>query len=225
MISSETSYRLMFFHDLGRFFMERSDEILRETLQHLQLVAVSTIVAVLIGVPLGALLTRRESLARLVLGAAKVLQTIPSLAVFGFLIPLPFLGGIGARTAIVALVVYALLPILQGTYTGLKGVPAAIVEAGTGMGMTPRQLLLSVELPLALPFIMAGIRVAAVISVGIATIAAAIGAGGLGIFIFRGVSMVDNRLILAGAIPAGALAILADCLLGLVERALIRGRR
>ncbi len=215
----------MFFHDLGRFFMERSDEILRETLQHLQLVAVSTIVAVLIGVPLGALLTRRESLARLVLGAAKVLQTIPSLAVFGFLIPLPFLGGIGARTAIVALVVYALLPILQGTYTGLKGVPAAIVEAGTGMGMTPRQLLLSVELPLALPFIMAGIRVAAVISVGIATIAAAIGAGGLGIFIFRGVSMVDNRLILAGAIPAGALAILADCLLGLVERALIRGRR
>ena len=215
----------MFSSDIIGFLSERSGQILEQTIQHLQLVLVSTLFAVAIGVPLGALLARRAALARPVLGVVKVMQTIPSLALFGFLIPLPFLGGIGARTAIIALVVYALLPILQGTYTGLKGVPASVVEAGTGMGMTPRQLLWSVELPLALPVIMAGIRVATVISVGIATIAAAIGAGGLGTFIFRGVAMVDNRLILAGAIPAAGLAVLADLLLGLVERALKPGRR
>lgn len=207
------------------FLTDRGDQILEQTLRHLQLVAVATLFAVAIGVPLGALLTRRARLARPILGLAKVMQTIPSLALFGFLIPLPLLGGIGARTAIIALVVYALLPILQGTYTGLKGVPDSVVEAGIGMGMTPRQLLWSVELPLALPVIMSGIRVATVICVGIATIAAAIGAGGLGTFIFRGVAMVDNRLILAGAVPAAGLAILADFLLGVVERVLDPVRR
>ncbi len=207
------------------FLAERGDQILALTGQHLLLVAVSTAGAVMIGVPTGVLLARRATAARVVIRAAAILQTIPSLALFGLLIPLPFLGGIGARTAIIALVVYALLPILQGTYTGLKGVQPAVVEAGTGMGMTRRQILWWVELPLALPVIMAGIRVATVVSVGVATIAAAIGAGGLGTFIFRGVAMVDNRLILAGAVPAAALAVAADILLGIVERALSPGRR
>jgi len=211
--------------DLLGFVLERRDQILALTGQHLVLVAASTLVAVTIGVPVGVLLARRAGLARPILGIANVLQTIPSLALFGILIPLPFLGGIGARTAIIALVVYALLPILRGTYTGLRGVPAAILEAATGMGMTPRQLLLWVEIPLALPVIMSGIRVATVISVGVATIAAAIGAGGLGTLIFRGVAMVDNRLILAGAVPAAALALLADLLLGLIERSMAPGRR
>ncbi|HET6373741.1 MAG TPA: ABC transporter permease [Candidatus Polarisedimenticolia bacterium] len=210
---------------LTGFFLERQEQILALTGQHLVLVAVSTVLAVLIGVPLGIVLSRRAGLAGWVLGAAGVLQTIPSLALFGFLIPLPFLGGIGARTAIVALVVYALLPILQGTYTGLKEVPASVVEAGLGMGMTGRQLLWWIELPLALPVMMAGIRVATVVSVGVATIAAAIGAGGLGTFIFRGVAMVDNRLILAGALPAALLAVTADAVLKLIERRLARGRR
>jgi len=152
------------------------------------------------------------------LGAANVVQTIPSLALFGFLIPLPFFGGIGERTAIVALILYALLPIILNTHTGIVGVDPAIREAGRGMGMTDWQLLTQVELPLAMGVIMAGLRVATVISVGVATIAAAIGAGGLGTYIFRGVSMVDNQLILAGAIPAAILALLADFLLGLAER-------
>jgi len=179
----------------------------------------------MIGVPAGVLLSRRATAARFVIRAAAILQTIPSLALFGFLIPLPFLGGIGARTAVIALVVYALLPILQGTCTGIKGVQPAVVEAATGMGLTRRQILWWVELPLALPVIMAGIRVATVVSVGVATIAAAIGAGGLGTFIFRGVAMVDNRLILAGAVPAAAMAVAADLLLGMVERAFSPGHR
>ena len=186
--------------------------------EHLLLVGVATGVAIMIGVPLGVLLTRKPRLSTPVLGLANIFQTIPSLALFGFLIPIPFIGGIGARTAIVALVLYALLPIIRNTYAGIQGVDPAIREAGRGMGMTDRQLLLMVEMPLAFGVILAGIRVAMVIGVGIATIAAAIGAGGLGVFIFRGVAMVDNTLILAGALPAALIALTADLLLGQLER-------
>lgn len=184
------------------------------------LVTISTAAAVAAGVPLGILLTRRPAWRGPVLGLVNTFQTIPSLALFGILIPLPFIGGIGARTAIVTLVVYALLPIVRNTYTGIRGVDPAVREAALGMGMTDRQLLTLVELPLAAGIILAGIRVATVVGVGIATIAAAIGAGGLGVYIFRGVAMVDNTLILAGAIPAAAIALAADLLLGLAERRL-----
>ena len=194
------------------------DEILRETLRHVMLVAVSIGIATAIAVPLGVLLTRRPAWSRLVLGVAGVLQTIPSLALFGFLIPAPWIGGIGVRTALVALTLYALLPVLRNTVTGITGVDPAIREAGRGMGMTDWELLSRVELPLAAPVIIAGIRVATVIGIGVATIAAAIGAGGLGVFIFRGVAMVDNRTILAGALPAAGLAVFADLALGAVER-------
>jgi osmoprotectant transport system permease protein len=194
------------------------DEVLRETLRHVMLVAVSIGIATAIAVPLGVFLTRRPAWSRLVLGVAGVLQTIPSLALFGFLIPAPWIGGIGVRTALVALTLYALLPVLRNTVTGITGVDPAIREAGRGMGMTDWELLWRVELPLAAPVIIAGIRVATVIGIGVATIAAAIGAGGLGVFIFRGVAMVDNRTILAGALPAAALAVFADLALGAVER-------
>jgi osmoprotectant transport system permease protein len=195
-------------------------EILSETLHHLVLVGVSIGIATAIGVPLGVLLTRRPAWTRLVLGVAGVLQTIPSLALFGFLIPVPVIGGIGTKTALVALTLYGLLPILRNTVTGIAGVDPALREAGRGMGMTDRQLLVRVELPLAASVILAGIRVATVIGIGVATIAAAIGAGGLGVFIFRGVAMVDNRTILAGALPAAGLAVAADVLLGAIERRL-----
>jgi len=194
------------------------DEIVRETLRHVMLVAVSIGIATAIAVPLGVVLTRRPAWSRLVLGVAGVLQTIPSLALFGFLIPAPWIGGIGVRTALVALTLYALLPVLRNTVTGITGVDPAIREAGRGMGMTDWELLSRVELPLAAPVIIAGIRVATVIGIGVATIAAAIGAGGLGVFIFRGVAMVDNRTILAGALPAAGLAVFADLALGAVER-------
>ncbi len=203
---------------LLRFYVENSREVLGLLGQHVLLVLVSTAIAVAIGLPLGILLTRRPSWRRPVLGVANVFQTIPSLALFGFLIPLPLLGGIGARTAIVALVVYALLPIVRNTYTGIVGVDPAVREAGRGMGMTDGELLRLVELPLAASVILAGIRVATVVGVGTATIAAAIGAGGLGVYIFRGVAVVDDRLILAGALPAALLALAADGLLGLLER-------
>ncbi|HMA44178.1 MAG TPA: ABC transporter permease [Gemmatimonadales bacterium] len=203
---------------LVRFYLDNSREVLGLLGQHVLLVFVSTVIAVAIGLPLGILLTRRPSWRRPVLGLANVFQTIPSLALFGFLIPLPLLGGIGARTAIVALVVYALLPIVRNTYTGIAGVDPAVREAGRGMGMTDGELLRLVELPLAAGVILAGIRVATVVGVGTATIAAAIGAGGLGVYIFRGVAVVDDRLILAGALPAALLALAADGLLGLVER-------
>lgn len=203
---------------LLRFYVENSREVLGLLGQHLVLVLVSTAIAVAIGLPLGVLLTRRPAWRRPVLGLANVFQTIPSLALFGFLIPLPLLGGIGARTAIVALVVYALLPIVRNTYTGIAGIDPAVREAGRGMGMTDGELLRLVELPLASSVILAGIRVATVVGVGTATIAAAIGAGGLGVYIFRGVAVVDDRLILAGALPAALLALAADGLLGLVER-------
>jgi len=182
------------------------------------LVAVSTILAAAIGIPLGILLTRRPRLARPILGIAGVLQTIPSLALFGFLLPLPLIGGIGARTAIVALLVYAMLPILRNTYAGILSVDPAIAEAATGLGMTGRQRLWWVEIPLALPVVLAGVRIATVVSIGLATIAAAIGAGGLGVLIYRGIAIVDNRQILAGAVPAALLALAADALLGLLER-------
>ena len=203
---------------LLRFYVENSREVLGLLGQHVFLVLVSTAIAVAIGLPLGILLTRRPAWRRPVLGLANIFQTIPSLALFGFLIPLPLLGGIGARTAIVALVVYALLPIVRNTYTGIAGVDPGVREAGRGMGMTDGELLRLVELPLAAGVILAGIRVATVVGVGTATIAAAIGAGGLGVYIFRGVAVVDDRLILAGALPAALLALAADGLLGLVER-------
>jgi len=204
--------------NLLNYILSHPGEVLQLTGEHLYLVLVSTIVAAALGVPAGIFLTRRPKWSRWVLGAANVVQTIPSLALFGFLIPLPFFGGIGERTAIVALILYALLPIILNTHTGIVRVDPAIREAGRGMGMTDWQLLIQVELPLEMGVIMAGLRVATVISVGVATIAAAIGAGGLGTYIFRGVSMVDNQLILAGAIPAAILALLADFLLGLAER-------
>ena len=187
--------------------------------QHVGLVAISTAIAALIGLPLGVLVARRAAWRRPVLGLANVFQTIPSLALFGLLIPV---FGIGAWTAISALVVYALLPIVRNTYVGITGVDPAIREAGRGMGMTDGELLRLVELPLAAGVILAGVRIATVVSVGIATIAAAIGAGGLGVYIFRGVATVDDTLILAGAIPAALLALLADALLGLVERRIVR---
>ncbi|MEP6742184.1 MAG: glycine betaine ABC transporter substrate-binding protein [bacterium] len=186
--------------------------------QHLWLVLVSTFVAVAIGIPTGILLTRRKSLRGPVLGIANIMQTIPSLALFGFLIPLPFFGGIGARTAIVALVVYALLPIIRNTVTGIVGVDPNVREAAVAMGMTGPQILWQVELPLAMPVIITGVRVAMVIGIGVATIAAAVGAGGLGVYIFRGLRQYDNNLLLAGAVPAALMALTADFGLGLLER-------
>ncbi len=204
--------------ELLAFFSERRGEIASLTLQHVLLVAAATAIAAAVGIPLGVALARRPRLARPVLAAANVVQTIPSLALFGFLIPVPFLGGIGARTAIVALTLYSLLPILRNTHAGIVSVDPAVSEAATGLGMTARQKLVAVELPLALPVVLAGLRIAVVVGVGLATIAAAIGAGGLGVLIYRGVATVDNRLILAGAIPAALLALLLDFALGLFER-------
>ncbi len=204
--------------ELAGFFWERRAEILALAGQHVGLVLASTLLAVAIGVPAGILLVRRPRLARPVLGFANVVQTIPSLALFGFLIPLPLLGGIGARTAIVALVVYALLPILRNTHAGIASVDPAVVDAATGLGMSPGQRLRWVELPLALPVVLAGVRIAVVVGIGLATIAAAIGAGGLGVLIYRGVATVDHRLILAGAVPAAVLALAFDGALGLAEK-------
>ena len=195
-------------------------DILRLTAEHLLLVAAALALAVAVGVPLGIVLTRQPSLRRWLLGFASVMQTIPSLALFGFLIPIPFLGGIGKRTVIVALVLYALLPILRNTFVGIAGVDAAVCESAVAMGMTEGQLLWQVQLPLAARTIMAGIRVATVATIGTATIAAAIGGGGLGVFIFRGVASVDSTLILAGAVPAALLALLADGGLAWIERKL-----
>lgn len=203
-----------------QFIAQNYQEVLRLTGEHLWMVVASTLLAVLIGIPLGILITRRPGWRKVVLGSANVMQTIPSLALFGFLLPVPWIGARSERLAILALTLYALLPLIRNTYAGIKGVDPAIVEAGRGMGMTDRQLLFRVELPLALGVIFAGVRVATVISVGVATIAAALGAGGLGEYIFRGISMVNNQVILAGAIPAALLALLADVTLGWVERKL-----
>jgi ABC-type proline/glycine betaine transport system permease subunit len=202
------------------FFLEHRAEILEATATHLTLVLIAMAFAIAIGVPLGMLIVHRPTLRNLALGLASIFQTIPSLALFGFLIPIPFIGGIGRRTAIVALVLYALLPILRNTYVGLTGIDPAVLEAAEAMGMTESQILWRVRLPLARAVILAGIRTATIITIGVATIAAAIGAGGLGTFIFRGVAMVSDAVILAGAIPAALLAITADFLLGLLERRL-----
>jgi len=202
------------------FFLRNRSEVLELTLEHLWLVGISTLLAVAVGIPLGIGLTRWPALRKPILGSANIMQTIPSLALFGFLLPAPWIGERAERLAILALTLYALLPIIRNTHTGILGVDRAVVEAGRGMGMTDRQLLLQVELPLAVGVILAGVRVATVISVGVATIAAAIGAGGLGEFIFRGVAMVNNQLILAGAIPAALLALAADVSLGWLERRL-----
>jgi osmoprotectant transport system permease protein len=174
----------------------------------------------LIGIPLGILIAHRVRFSKPVLAGANIIQTIPSLALFGFLLPVPWLGDRADRLAILALTLYALLPIIRNTYTGIKGVDPAVLEAGRGMGLTESQLLFQVELPLSVSVILSGVRVAVVISVGLATIAAAIGAGGLGEFIFRGLAMVDNRVILAGAIPAAVLALAADFAIGWLEKRL-----
>ena len=206
--------------NLYQFMLQNHTEVLELTLEHLWLVGISTILAVLIGIPLGILITRWPPLNKPVLGGANIIQTIPSLALFGFLLPAPWIGERADRIAILALALYALLPMIRNTYVGIKGVDPAVIEAGRGMGLTDRQLLFQVELPLALGVIIAGVRVATVISVGLATIAAAIGAGGLGEYIFRGLAMVNNQVILAGAIPAAVMALLADVSLGWLEKRL-----
>ena len=201
----------------------RSDlinDVLRLTGEHLTLVATAMAIAILLGVPLGILVARTRAAGRLLLGISSVVQTIPSLALFGFLIPIPFIGGIGKRTVIVALVLYALLPILRNTFVGIQNIDPAVCDSAVAMGMTPGQLLRLVQLPLAARTIIAGIRVATVTTIGTATIAAAIGGGGLGVFIFRGVASVDTAQILAGAIPAAVIALLADGGLGWLEQRL-----
>jgi osmoprotectant transport system permease protein len=209
--------------NVWQFMLQNHTEVLELTAEHLKLVGISTLLAVLVGIPLGILITRWPSLNKPILGGANIIQTIPSLALFGFLLPAPWIGARADRLAILALALYALLPLIRNTYAGIQGVDRSIVEAGRGMGMTDRQLLLQVELPLALGVIIAGVRVATVISVGLATIAAAIGAGGLGEYIFRGLAMVNNQVILAGAIPAAAMALLADVSLGWLEKRLSPG--
>jgi osmoprotectant transport system permease protein len=204
------------------FILTHPREVATLTAEHLWLVGVSMLIAVAVGVPLGILLTRRPKMKAFVLGSTNVVQTIPSLALFGLLLPLPWLGARADRLAIVALALYALLPIVRNTYVGVTGVSAPVREAGLAMGLTSQQLLVMVELPLASPVILAGVRTAAVITIGVATIAAAIGAGGLGEFIFRGIAMVDNGVILAGALPAAAMALVADLSLGSLEKWLAR---
>jgi osmoprotectant transport system permease protein len=205
-----------------QFILQNRSQVLELTLEHLWLVGISTLLAMLVGIPLGIAIAHRPRLNKPVLATANIIQTIPSLALFGFLLPVPWLGDRADRLAILALTLYALLPMIRNTYAGIRGVDSAVVDAGRGMGLTDRQLLFQVELPLALSVILSGVRVAVVISVGLATIAAAIGAGGLGEFIFRGLAMVDNRVILAGAIPAAVLALLADLSVGWLERRLRR---
>jgi len=203
-----------------RFILQNRGQVLELTGEHVWLVGLSTLFATLIGIPLGILIAHRPRLHKPVLTSANIIQTVPSLALFGFLLPVPWLGDRADRLAILALTLYALLPVIRNTYTGIRGVDPAVVEAGRGMGLTSSQMLFQVELPLAMSVILSGVRTALVISVGLATIAAAIGAGGLGEFIFRGLAMVDARVILAGAIPAALMAIVADLGLGWLERRL-----
>jgi osmoprotectant transport system permease protein len=208
--------------NVWQFMQQNRAEVLQLTLEHLWLVGISMLFAILIGIPLGILITRWPALDKPVLGSANIIQTIPSLALFGFLLPAPWFGERAERMAILALTLYSLLPLIRNTYVGIRGVDAAVVEAARGMGMTDRQMLWQVQLPLSLGVIIAGVRVATVISVGLATIAAAIGAGGLGELIFRGLAMVSDSVILAGAIPAALLALLADFALGRLEKLLSR---
>jgi len=197
-----------------------ASEILSLSLEHLEMVVISIAIATVLALPAGVLLARRAGPRRWAVGFANIAQTIPSLALFGFLVPLPFIGGIGKRTAIVALCLYALLPILRNTLLGILGVDPAVRESAVAMGMTGRQILWEVELPLAAPSIVAGLRLATVATIGTATIAAAVGGGGLGVFIFRGISMVDTPTVLAGALPAAAMALAADEGLEWIERKL-----
>jgi osmoprotectant transport system permease protein len=203
---------------LLEFLAHNRAEIFTATIEHLWLVGASMLAAVIVGIPLGIVVARRPWLGKPILGSANIAETIPSLALFGFLLPVPWLGDRADRLAIAALALYALLPIIRNTATGIVGVDPRVREAARAMGMTDYQILFQVEMPLAFSYILAGVRVAAVLTIGIATIAAAVGAGGLGEFIFRGLAMVDNRLILAGAIPAAALALGADFLLSVLER-------
>jgi osmoprotectant transport system permease protein len=202
------------------FLSQYGGEIAELTVEHLWLTGAAMLFATAIAVPAGIWLTRSPKWARPVMGVANILQTIPSLAMFGFLLPLPWLGERAARIAVVALTAYALLPILRNTFAGIQGIDRSVIEVATALGLTDWQLLYKVELPLAASFILAGLRTATVTCVGIATIAAAVGAGGLGELIFRGVASVDNRLVLAGAVPAALLALAADGALGLLERRL-----
>lgn len=199
-------------------------DLARLTLEHLVIVLIAVGAAIAAGVPLGILAHRRRRAGGVALRVTDAIQTIPSLAMFGFLIPLPFIGGIGMKPAIVALILYSLLPIVRSTLVGLQRVDPYVREAAVALGMTDRQLLWSVELPLATPAIVSGIRIATVTAIGVATIAAAIGGGGLGTLIFRGVAMVDTRLILRGAIPAALLALASDVVLSMVERSFARRR-
>lgn len=203
--------------NLVQFFLSHQQEILQSTAEHIWLVLISMLLATAVGVPLGVAVARKPWLSKPILGTANIAETIPSLALFGFLLPVPWLGARADRLAIVALALYALLPIIRNTVEGIRGIDPSVREAARGMGMTDMQILLQVELPLSLPVLLAGIRVATVWTIGIATIAAAIGAGGLGEFIFRGLAMVDNRVILEGAIPAAMLALFADLAIGLLE--------
>ena len=200
------------------FITQNRLEIADLTFEHLWMVGIATLLALAIGIPLGILITRRPRLRTPVIATANIIQTIPSLALFGFLLPAPWIGERAGRLAILALMLYALLPLIRNTYAGIKGVDLAVIEAARGMGLTDSQLLFKVELPLAASVILAGIRVAVVISIGLATIAAAIGAGGLGELIFRGLAMVNNAVILAGAIPAALMALVADVFLGWLEK-------
>lgn len=202
---------------MSAFLRQYGAQIAELTVEHIWLTGWAILIATLISVPLGILLTRNQRLAKPVLVVVNTLQTIPSLAMLGFLLPLPILGGRAARIAITALVAYALLPIVRNTYAGIRGVDPTVIEVAKALGMTSMQRLTRVELPLAAGVILAGLRTATVTCVGIATIAAAVGAGGLGDLIFRGVASLDNRLVLAGAIPAALLALAADALLGLLE--------
>ena len=206
--------------NFSHFVAQNKLEIADLTLEHLWMVLLSTVFAVAIGIPLGILITRRPALHKPVIATANIIQTIPSLALFGFLLPAPWIGDRAGRLAILALTLYSLLPLIRNTYAGIMGVDPAVVEAARGMGLTDSQLLFKVELPLAASVILAGVRVAVVISVGLATIAAAIGAGGLGELIFRGLAMVNNSVILAGAVPAALMALTADTLLGWLEKRL-----
>ena len=203
-----------------QFFLRHHQEILQATFEHIWLVGLTMFFAIAIGVPLGILVTRKPWLSKPILSGANIAETIPSLALFGFLLPVPWLGGRADRLAIAALTLYALLPIIRNTSAGITGVDRAVREAARGMGMTDRQILFQVELPLSFSTMLAGIRIATVLTIGIATIAAAVGAGGLGEFIFRGLAMVNDQLILAGAIPAALLALAADFVLGVLERRL-----
>lgn len=202
------------------FFSQHANEIVQATIEHVWLVSATMLLAVSIGVPLGIVVARKPWLSKPILGSANVAETIPSLALLGFLLPIPWLGDRADRLTITALTLYALLPIIRNTAAGITGVDPAVREAARGMGLTARQILFQVELPLSMSTILAGVRVATVLTIGIATIAAAVGAGGLGEFIFRGLAMVNNQLILAGAIPAAILALGADFLLSVMERML-----